>query len=140
MNFRHWDPHNQYVDGILKDYKHWELGVGYRQHTLGGYIVITKHESIEKITELSAYQLLELQIVFSEIQQALSDNPVFRPDRFNYLQPGNKDHSLHFHGIPRYQTPRTFAGQEWVDETFGKIPVWKKEEVSKELVIQVRDE
>ena len=82
---RFWDPKNQYATGILKDYKHWELAVNYRQHTLGSYIVLIKQPGIEKFSELNDEQTLELRQVFLEIETALLTNPTFRPDRFNYL-------------------------------------------------------
>jgi diadenosine tetraphosphate (Ap4A) HIT family hydrolase len=137
---RFWDPKNQYTTGILKDYKHWELAVNYRQHTLGSYIVLIKQPGIEKFSELNDEQTLELRQVFLEIETALLTNPTFRPDRFNYLQLGNAVHMLHYHGIPRYESSRQFAEKEWIDPTPGHPPVWKNDEEDHELIAKLRDE
>jgi diadenosine tetraphosphate (Ap4A) HIT family hydrolase len=52
---------------------------------------------------------------------------------------GNKLHHLHIHGFPRYAEPRIFDGREWIDKTWGKPPIWKTEDINKDLVIKVRD-
>jgi len=81
----------------------------------------------------------ELKIVMGEIEKALLMNEIFRPDRFNYWQMGNKVHYLHIHGFPRYAESRMFDGKEWIDEAWGKPPIWRTESVSEDLVAKVRD-
>ena len=95
---------------------------------------------MERISELSSEELTELAFVNSEIETALTSNPIFRPDQFNYLQLGNQLHHLHLHGIPRYASPREAFGRNWVDETFGAPPVWSADEVGSELVSLIRQE
>src|SRR5258708_5990847 len=109
---RPWDPEQKYTEGQIKDYKYWALEVSYRQHTFGNYIIFAK-EKVERISELSTQALLELPIVIKEIENALSINDTFKPDRYNYWQMGNQLHRLHFHGFPRYISSREFAGQQW---------------------------
>lgn len=131
---------NKYQSGVLKEYMHWILTVSFRQTTLGSYIILAKRE-MERITELSDDELLELRLVMSEIEHVLSVTEGFKPDRFNYLQLGNSLHQLHFHGVPRYAAPRSFAGREWVDHRYGTTPiiVSKDEESEESLVRQIRD-
>ena len=76
-----------------------------------------------------------------EREDALLASPDFKPDRFNYLQLGNSLHQLHFHGIPRYSSPRIFAGKKWIDERYGTTPVIipKDQESTEDLVRQIRD-
>lgn len=133
-----WDTKNKYTEGLLKEYNHWVLEVSYRQHTLGSYIIFAKR-SVEKISELKTEEINELKDVMNEIETNLSKIDIFKPDRFNYLQLGNKYHHLHFHGIPRYNSPRSFNGKEWVDETPGSVPIWSHEDVGHELVSKLRD-
>lgn len=135
---KHWDKKNKYTEGLLKEYSYWLLEVSYRQHTLGCFIVFATRP-IEKLTQLTDEELLELRIVLTEIETALTSLPDFKPDRFNYEQLGNDLHQLHIHGIPRYSSPRTFGGREWNDETFGHPPVWTFDEASVDLVMQLRD-
>jgi diadenosine tetraphosphate (Ap4A) HIT family hydrolase len=135
---RFWDKNNEYTEGFLKEYKYWALEVNYRQHTLGCFVIFAKRR-LEKISELSSEEILELREVMAEIEKALLKADGFKPDRFNYFQMGNKFHDLHFHGLPRYALPRNFAGKEWIDETYGSVPVWTKNDVEHELVVRIRD-
>jgi diadenosine tetraphosphate (Ap4A) HIT family hydrolase len=133
-----WDTKNKYTQGLLKEYDHWALEVSYRQHTLGCYIIFAKR-SVEKISELSTQEINELKDVMSEIEKTLSKINIFKPDRINYLQLGNKCHHLHFHGVPRYNSPRTFVGKGWIDKAAGILPTWSYEDVGHELVAKLRD-
>lgn len=135
---RFWDKNNEYTEGFLKEYKYWALEVNYRQHTLGCFVIFAKRP-LEKISDLNSEEIIELKNVMKEIEETLSRVDGFKPDRFNYFQMGNKFHNLHFHGIPRYALPRNFAGKEWIDETYGSVPVWTKNDVGHELVEKIRD-
>jgi diadenosine tetraphosphate (Ap4A) HIT family hydrolase len=139
MNNRFYDKENRYGDAFLKEYKHWIWEVSYRQHTLGSFIIFSKNSKIEKISELNEEEIIELKEVMKEIESILSKIDIFKPDRFNYWQMGNKLHHLHIHGFPRYAKPRIFDGREWIDKTWGKPPIWKTEDVDKDLVIKVRN-
>ena len=138
MSSRIWDPEDKYKDAVIKEYSHWVVEVSFRQHTLGCFIIFAKRR-IEKISELTNQELVKLRDVMSEIENVLKIAPEFNPDRFNYLQMGNALRHLHFHLIPRYETQRNFDGKEWNDETFGHPPVWSKTEVSRDLVIKIKE-
>ena len=134
---RDWDPKNKYKDGFLKEYDHWIVEVSFRQHTLGSFIIFAKRY-VEKISDLYEYEIIELKEVMKDMETALSQNLDFRPSRFNYLQMGNALHSLHFHGIPRYMSPRKFQNKIWTDTTWGHPPVWSTTEVEKDLVMEIK--
>lgn len=131
---------DKYEEGNLKEYTYWLLTVSFRQTTLGSYIILAKRP-VEKISELLDEELIELRHVMAEIEQVLSAANDFKPDRFNYLQLGNSLHQLHFHGIPRYSTPRNFAGKEWIDSKYGTTPVILKKSEESEVteIRQIRD-
>lgn len=138
MPNRLWDKNNKYTEGFLKEYRHWVLEVSYHQHTLGCYIIFAKRP-VERISELETQEVDELKDVMGEIEATLSKIDMFRPDRFNYFQMGNGLHHLHFHGIPRYASGRTFDGKEWIDTTWGNVPIWSQNDENHELVARVRD-
>lgn len=138
MVSRVWDKENQYKEGLLKEYKHWVLEVSYSQHTLGCFIIFAKRE-IERISQLTTEEIDELKQVMKNVEGALMDIKEFKPDRFNYLQLGNFLHHLHFHGIPRYKSPRIFNDQKWIDSTWGQPPVWSDTKVGDEVVIKLRE-
>ena len=96
-------------------------------------------KKIEKISELTSNEIIELKDVMKEIEIALMNISKFKPDRFNYFQMGNSLHHLHFHGIPRYATSRNFNGQIWIDETWGAPPTWSKTNVNKKLVLEIKN-
>ena len=132
---RHWDPQGKYKKGFLREYDHWILEVSFRQHTLGCFIIFAKRK-VEKISELRGSELIELRKVMKDIEDALIK--LFNPGRFNYLQMGNSLHHLHFHGIPRYERSKKFAGKVWLDKTWGHNPVWTRTEVDNEFVIVLK--
>jgi diadenosine tetraphosphate (Ap4A) HIT family hydrolase len=137
MILRPWDPENLYPGGVLKEYEHWVLEVSYRQHTLGSFIIFARRE-VERISDLEQMEIVTLRYVMRAIEVALTEAPEFHPDRFNYWQMGNALHRLHVHGIPRYQTPREFAGKTWTDTTWGSVPIWSKSNVDQALVESIR--
>lgn len=120
---RFWDKEGKFEAGFLKEYQHWVLELSFRQHTLGCYILFCKRPT-EKMSNLTSEELLELINVMKEMEKLLKNLDGFKPDRFNYLQLGNNWNQLHLHGVPRYAKPRTFAGKEWVDTTYGNPPTW----------------
>lgn len=138
MSLRIWDTKGKYKDGFVKEYTHWILEVSFRQHTLGCFIIFAKR-NVEKISDLSNEEIIELRDVTEELEATLSNIEQFKPDRFNYLQMGNALHHLHFHAIPRYSSPRTFFDKECVDGTFGHPPVWSTTEVDKKLVLKIKE-
>jgi diadenosine tetraphosphate (Ap4A) HIT family hydrolase len=133
---RFWDKEGKYKDNVLREYSHWSLEVADRQHTLGSFVILAKRPC-ERISELTDNELIELGKVMRDMEQALSKN--FRPDRFNYLQLGNVLHHLHFHGIPRYSSKKTFAGLEWVDVSFGGPPTISKISVDEEVKRSIKN-
>lgn len=134
---RPWDPQGRYEGALLKVYDHWCLEVSFRQHLPGSFIIFSRH-AVERYSQLDASALVELGKVTGEIEQALTNDPTLKPDRFNYLQMGNGLHHLHIHGIPRYQTPREFAGQIWTDEKYGHPPFWSSLDVPLRMVMELR--
>ncbi len=137
---RFWDPKNNYPNATLKEYMHWHLEVSFLQHTFGNYIVFCKRQGVQKISELRDEELLELKQVLKEIETALLENPTFKPIRFNYWQMGNGLKHLHFHGIPRYDSPREFLERTWIDPEPGHIPAWTRVEEGHETVAALKGE
>lgn len=134
---RFWDPSNRYVEGFLKEFDHWIAEVSYRQHTLGSFILFCKRP-LEKFSDLTPEELVDLTQSMKAVEQALKSSPEFQPDRFNYWQMGNKLHHLHFHGIPRYSSSRIFQEKVWVDSTYGKPPIWSAEEAETPIIHAIR--
>lgn len=139
MENRFWDPQGKYKDAFLKEFDHWILEVSFRQHTPGCFIIFSKRP-IERIVDLKSEELFELRGVMDIVQNLLLSIPELKPDRFNYMQLGNELHNLHFHGIPRYNSPRDFIGLKWIDKNPKSLPEWSTEETNREIVMKVKKE
>lgn len=139
MSTRIWDPEGKYIEFFVKEYRYWVLDISARQHTLGCFIIFAKR-GVEKISELSNDEIIELRLVMKEFENTLSNMKDFKPDRYNYLQMDNSLHHLHFHAIPRYATVRRFLNKEWSDDTFGHPPVWSKVQTDMEVILKIKDE
>ncbi len=137
---RFWDKNKEYLDGELKEYKFWSLEVSYKQHTFGNFIIFCKRKGVEKLSELSDKEILELKEVMQEIELALIQNKTFNPIRFNYWQMGNKVHHLHIHGIPRYNCPKKFFHKIWLDKNPNQPPIWSNKIESSQTIRVIRDE
>lgn len=135
---RPWDKENKYTKAFLKAYTFWTLEVNYRQPTLGCFIIFCNRD-IKRISEATKEEMSELIIVMKEIELALEKNKIFKPDLFNYWQMGNKPNHLHFHGIPRYKSQRTFLNKNWIDESFGTVPIWSKIDQDDEIISKIKE-
>ena len=117
------DPYSQ-NDIFPNDYwNHWIVSISPRQHKLASYVISAKRE-VEHIYELELEEIVEFISIVKEMEKTLIEIPAFAPDRFNYLQLGNKQAHLHYHVIPRYASPRQFYEMEWMDDNFGHAPIF----------------
>jgi len=96
----------------IREYEHWILLLRPRQATLGA-LVLAAREPAGAWPELSAEAFGELRAVTAETEAAL--HAAFTYDRINYLMLMMVDPDVHFHVLPRYSAPRTFAAQEFED-------------------------
>jgi len=136
---RFYDSKGKYNKGILKEYKYWILEVSYRQHTFGCYIIFCKREGVEKISELTNEEIIEFKIVCREIENALLQNEIFKPEKFNYWQMGNGLSQLHFHGIPRYLIGKELNNKIFKDNSFGTVPIFTEIEQDDDTVIKLKE-
>lgn len=70
------------------------------------------------------------------VRNRLSD--IFQPDHFNYAFLANVVRHVHMHVMPRYQTPRTFLGSEYIDEHWGWFAIPGTEESPEEMLSEVK--
>ena len=90
------------------------------------------------MSALKSDELQELSLVMHDMEMALRALPDIHPDHFNYLQMGNALPLLHFHGVPRYQSDRTWQGEFYRDATWGHPPVWTYTEVSVDMLQRLK--
>lgn len=95
---------------------HWTIVVNSDQAFLGRcYFALTRHET--DVTKLSQAERDSLWDFFARAKGALDS--LFSPDHYNYVFLMNVTPHLHAHIIPRYDSPREFAGETFIDGRHG---------------------
>jgi diadenosine tetraphosphate (Ap4A) HIT family hydrolase len=101
------DPGNRIAQSA-----YWTVLLRPRQPTMGSLVLVCR-EDVTAFSEVSAAAFADLQLVVRRIEQAL--RAVVGYERINYLMLMMVDPDVHFHVIPRYSSPREFAGQGFPD-------------------------
>lgn len=102
----------------VKDYKHWSVFVHENQYYLGRTYAWAKREGVVDLMDATEEEQKEFFIIGRAIKNALVQ--LFRPDLMNYAALTNEARHLHVHIVPRYASPRTFDGMEFIDERWGQ--------------------
>lgn len=102
----------QPLDGEVWFAPRWRVVVNRNQNKLGkAFLVLERHET--DVASLTDEEVLALWAAVRVVKDALVS--LFQPDHFNYAFLINLDPHVHLHVIPRYRTPRDFAGQTFED-------------------------
>lgn len=114
---------------------HWSVVVNRNQNQLGKvFLVLKRHET--DVANLSDDEVLALWTAIRSVKDVLVSQ--FQPDHFNYAFLMNQDPHVHLHVIPRYKTPRDFAGQTFEDS--DSVPRRQlSAEVYQEIVSAIRE-
>lgn len=101
-----------YPDTLVREYEHWAVLLRPQQVTLGSLVLVAKSDATA-FGQLPPGAHAELSTITSDIEVMLAREISY--DRINYLMLMMVDPHVHFHVFPRYETRRTFAGEEFVD-------------------------
>ncbi|MBS0423007.1 MAG: HIT family protein [Proteobacteria bacterium] len=104
---------------IIRSYRYWSVLLRPAQATLGA-LVLAAHEPAKAFAELSPASFTELHEVTRDIETALTQ--AFHYDKINYLMLMMVDPDVHFHVLPRYAQPKSFAGLEFIDAGWPAVP------------------
>ncbi len=104
---------------LLRELDHWVILLRPAQPTLGSLVLAAKSDATE-FAALPSEAFRELAQATSLIETALSD--FVRYEKINYLMLMMVDPNVHFHVIPRYEGSREFAGQDFPDAGWPKVP------------------
>lgn len=124
-------------NNLIKEYQHWKLLVRNRNTTLGNCVAITK-KHMEQFSDITSEEMQEFAQVVKDVEKSLKQSWSY--DKINYLMLMMKDKHTHFHIIPRYSSPRNFAGMEWIDEFQPDPLIQKHPEVSLDVLREVKEE
>ena len=106
-------------ESAIKDYQHWTWSLRPVQCTLGAGILSLKRFA-PALSQVSPEESAELAVMAKDVESALKKT--FGFDKINYLMLMMVDPPVHFHVVPRYSSPRSFAGTEWSDAAWPKPP------------------
>jgi diadenosine tetraphosphate (Ap4A) HIT family hydrolase len=101
------DPDNRIAQSAF-----WTVLLRPRQPTLGSLVLVCR-EDARAFGDVSAAAFADLQQMIRRIEATL--RTVTGYERINYLMLMMVDPDVHFHVLPRYATPREFAGQVFAD-------------------------
>ncbi|MEM7721235.1 MAG: HIT family protein [Pseudomonadota bacterium] len=93
----------------IRDYTHWSVLVRPVQVTLGAMVLISKSDATA-YSDLPNDAFGEMGSVIKDIEQAAGK--AFGYQKINYLMLMMKDPQVHFHVLPRYKSPQSFASHQ----------------------------
>jgi diadenosine tetraphosphate (Ap4A) HIT family hydrolase len=108
-----------YPSTLLKEFEHWLVLLRPAQVTLGSLILAAKSDATA-YAELPRDAFAEQAGAVAAIEHALTRFVSY--ERINYLMLMMVDPNVHFHVIPRYSTPRTWNGVEFLDVGWAGPP------------------
>ena len=100
--------------------QYWIWSLRPVQATLGAGI-LSLRRYCERFSDITPAEGADLAGMVGRIERALS--AVFAYEKINYLMLMMVDPHLHYHVLPRYAAPRTFAGITFVDAGWPAQPV-----------------
>ena len=131
-----------YPNTLIKSYQHWHLLLRPNQVTIGSLVLISK-EKTHQYSGLSYEAAIEQKVIISEIEHNLKKR--FEYSKINYLMLMMVDPEVHFHIIPRYETPVEFCEEVFIDIDWPAPPdLMKKIELNdtyfNELLITLKSD
>ena len=101
---------NQDID-FIKEFRYWFLALNWQQGFLGRSLLFLKAHKVDEM-ELTDEEAAEKHAIYCMWRKAVTR--AFSPDKINQAQLGNEEflHNghVHWHFVPRYRRPITFAG------------------------------
>jgi diadenosine tetraphosphate (Ap4A) HIT family hydrolase len=97
---------------LLAEWPHWAVLLRPAQVTIGSLVLVCR-DPVQRFGAISPEAAMELRDVVASIESALGE--CLRFDRINYLMLMMVDPDVHFHVIPRYAAPRSYAGSDFAD-------------------------
>ena len=101
-----------YPDSLIREYEHWVVLLRPSQVTLGSLILAAKGDATA-FGQLPPGAHAELAVITKDIEANLLAEIGY--EKINYLMLMMVDPHVHFHVLPRYSEPKSFAGLDLRD-------------------------
>ncbi len=108
-----------YPETLIAAYRHWVVLLRPQQVTLGSLILASTGPATA-FSEIGAAAFEELGRAVGDLEATL--RAAFAYDKINYLMLMMVDPHVHFHVLPRYAEPRSFAGAAYADAGWPAAP------------------
>lgn len=115
----------------------WTVAVNLNQDLLGKTMLVLGRPATA-VTDLSAGEWARLHAELKDLVPALGR--LFSPDQVNLAFLMNQDAQVHLHVIPRYRSPRTWAGLVFTDAHWGSAFGPEQRPLPRELLAQLAAE
>ncbi len=106
-----------YPESLIKSYEYWNLLLRPDQITLGSMILICK-EPVHQYSLISQEAMSEQKKIITDIEQVLKHR--FDYSKINYQMLMMQDPEVHFHVVPRYESPVEFCELSYGDGFWPK--------------------
>lgn len=108
-----------YPATLIRDYPDWVVLLRPRQATLGA-LVLAHKGAVPHLSDVSAEAFRGLKPVIDDLETTL--RKAFEYQKLNYLMLMMVDPFVHWHVLPRYEGPRSFAGVTFTDPGWPALP------------------
>jgi diadenosine tetraphosphate (Ap4A) HIT family hydrolase len=116
--------------------KYWNVILSYNQGYLGRCIVYLKSRQISDVLMLNDEERTELwEDIMPRLSKAI--NAAFAPDRINYAHLANLLKHVHWHVVPRHDSPKVFEGVGFSDDNVGGHFRSGKKELSEDMLDKI---
>lgn len=116
---------------VVEDRGAWLLAVNLNQNLLGKTMLVL-NRPCTAVIEVQPREWAALQNELRRLVPALAR--LFQPDQFNFAFLMNQDAQVHLHVIPRYASPRKWAGFTFRDDHWGSSFGSEQRPLSAELL------
>jgi diadenosine tetraphosphate (Ap4A) HIT family hydrolase len=103
---------------LIETGKRWSLVLNRNQNLLGKCMIVLNRQETD-VTRLSEAEWIGLRRYLQRLTAALDS--LFQPDIYNFAFLMNEDRWVHLHVVPRYESPREWAGERFDDPHFGSL-------------------
>jgi len=132
------EPPAIYGEWKIAHLGHWTIYIHPNQSYLGRcFAVLDRH--VEDFFDITQEETDDYFSAVRKLRDAVRG--IFQPDMLNYAVLGNDKKHVHLNFVPRYSSPREFAGIIFEDKRWGLnySPYDKDFKIPKEALFSIRD-
>jgi diadenosine tetraphosphate (Ap4A) HIT family hydrolase len=133
MSENHWlrIPPEMQVESRLT----WTIAVSSDQRALGAsYMLLNR--PCESLGRLTAAEWMDLHSHIQRVEKALDD--LLAPDAYEHTFTSKGARQMYMQVLPRYQSPRTWSGETFTYDEWGRPRQWPQQ-LSPEALRELRD-